>query len=225
MSRLVLPMKLLLAVLLAACVTVNVYFPAAAAQTAADQVIDQITRGAQPPAQPQGSNQGAGSNPDENRPQGATATSGKTPFAARDAEPSPALLALGAVLNALVPAAHAQGEANLDVNTPETRAIVASMAARYPQLTPYFTSGAIGFTADGHIDIRDANAIPLPERARVKTLVSEDNRDRDALYAEVAKANGHPEWKNDIQNTFARRWIAKAPAGTWYQEGGAWKQK
>ena len=31
--RRVLPMKLLLAVLLAACVTVNVYFPAAAAET------------------------------------------------------------------------------------------------------------------------------------------------------------------------------------------------
>ncbi len=38
--RQVLPMKLLLAVMLAACVTVNVYFPAAAAQTAADQIID-----------------------------------------------------------------------------------------------------------------------------------------------------------------------------------------
>src|SRR5687767_7276195 len=97
--RLVLPMKLLLAVLLAACVTVNVYFPAAAAQTAADQVIDQITKGAAP-AQPQGSNQ--------NRPQGSIAAPQTTPFAARDAEPSLALVALGTVLNALVPAAHAQ---------------------------------------------------------------------------------------------------------------------
>jgi uncharacterized protein len=218
MRRLVLPMKLLLAVLLAACVTVNVYFPAAAAQTAADQVIDQITKGSAP-GQPQGSTQGE-------KPQGAIAAPQTTPFAAvRQDEPSPALVALGMVLNALVPAAHAQAEANLDVNTPETRAIVQSMAARFPQLTPYFSSGAIGFTADGHIDIRDANAIPLPERAKVKSLVAEDNRDRDALYAEVAKGNGHPEWKNDIQNTFARRWIAKAPAGTWYQEGGAWKQK
>jgi len=43
--------------------------------------------------------------------------------------------------------------------------------------------------------------------------------------AEVAKANGHPEWKADIQSTFAKRWIAKADGGTWYQDGGAWKQK
>jgi uncharacterized protein YdbL (DUF1318 family) len=212
-------MKLLLAVLLAACVTVNVYFPAAAAQTAADQIIDTVT-GAQPaPAQPQGSNQ--------NKPQGSTLLPQIAPVAPEDshARPSMLVVALGTVLDALVPAAHAQGQANLDVNTPEIRAITSSMAARFQQLKPYFESGAIGLTADGHIDVRDANAAPLPERANVKRLVAEDNRDRDALYAEVAKANGHPEWKDDIQSTFARRWIDKAAAGTWYQDGGGWKQK
>ena len=206
--RRVLPLKLLLAALLAACVTVNVYFPAAAAQSAADQVIDTIMKGPSDSAQPQGSNQ--------NKPQGSTVTPSRSVLVA----------AVGTVLNALVPAAQAQGaNANVDVNTPEVRAIVGSMAARNGQLRPYFTSGAIGLTADGHVDIRDANAIALPERAKVKTLVAEDNQDRDALYGEVAKANGHPEWKSDIQSTFARRWIAKAEAGTWYQDGGAWKQK
>jgi uncharacterized protein len=216
--RRVLPIKLLLAVLLAACVTVNVYFPAAAAQSAADQIIDQITKDPGS-GQPQGSNQ--------NKPQGSTLGPRVAPIAPleRPNEPSALLVAVGSVLNALVPAAHAQADANLDINTPETRAIVGSMAARFQQLKPYFASGAVGFTSDGHIDVRDANAVPLPERANVKRLVAEDNRDRDALYAEVAKANGHPEWKNDIQNTFARRWVAKADAGTWYQDGGAWKQK
>jgi uncharacterized protein YdbL (DUF1318 family) len=216
--RRVLPMKLLLAVMLAACVTVNVYFPAAAAQSAADQIIDRVT-GEQPAASPQGSTQ--------TKPQGSTLLPQSAPVAPseRNAEPSMLVAALGTVLNAVVPAAQAQGQPNLDVNTPEIRAITGSMAARYQQLKPYFDSGAIGLTADGHIDVRDANAAPLPERANVKRLVAEDNRDRDALYAEVAKANGHPEWKSDIQNTFARRWIDKAAAGTWYQDGGSWKQK
>ncbi len=171
-------------------------------------------------AAPQGSNQ--------NKPQGSTLGPNTAPVAPsidRDNEPSAIVAAVGTVLNALVPAAHAQGQANLDVNTPEIRAITGSMAARFQQLKPYFDSGAIGLTSDGHIDVRDANAAPLPERANVKRLVAEDNRDRDALYAEVAKANGHPEWKADIQNTFARRWIDKAAAGTWYQDGGSWKQK
>jgi uncharacterized protein YdbL (DUF1318 family) len=202
--RRVLPLKLLLAVLLAACVTVNVYFPAAAAQSAADQVIDTIMQG--PKQTPQGQSQPG--------PQGSTTMPPHSVLVA----------ALGTALNALIPVAQAQS-ANLDINTPEVRAIVGSLTNRNGQLRPYFASGAIGLTADGHVDVRDQNAVPLPERAKVKSLVADENRDRDALYAEVARANGHPEWKADIQNTFAKRWIAKAEAGTWYQDGGAWKQK
>jgi uncharacterized protein YdbL (DUF1318 family) len=206
--RRVLPLKLLLAVMLAACVTVNVYFPAAAAEKAADQIIDQITN--QPGTQPQGSTQGQ-------KPQSSTAAPSSN---------SVLLVAAGNLLELLVPSANAQGAANLDVNTPEIRAITGALAARYQQLRPYLDSGAVGLTADGHVDVRDANAVPLAERANVKRLVAEDNRDRDTLYAEVAKANGHPEWKSDIQTTFARRWIERAGPGTHYQDaGGGWKQK
>jgi uncharacterized protein YdbL (DUF1318 family) len=194
-------------VLLAACVTVNVYFPAAAAQSAADQVIDTIMQGSKEGTPPQGQSQ-------PNKPQGSVGMPSQSFLVA----------AVGTVLNALVPAVQAQS-ANLDISTPEVRAIVGSLTNRNAQLQPYFASGAIGLTADGHVDVRDQNVIPLPERAKVKSLVADENRDRDALYAEVAKANGHPEWKADIQNTFAKRWIAKANAGTWYQDGGAWKQK
>jgi uncharacterized protein YdbL (DUF1318 family) len=202
--RRVLPFNLLLAVLLAACVTVNVYFPAAAAQSAADQIIDTITQG--PKESPQGQSQP--------KPQGSTFTPSHSVLVA----------AVGTALNALIPAAQAQG-ANLDISTPEVRAIVGSLANRNGQLRPYFASGAVGLTADGHVAVRDNKAVPLPERAKVTSLVADENRDRDALYAEVAKANGHPEWKDDIQNTFAKRWIAKADGGTWYQDGGGWKQK
>src|SRR6202022_4418364 len=41
--RKLLPIKLLALCLLAACVTVNVYFPAAAAEQAADRIIDTVT--------------------------------------------------------------------------------------------------------------------------------------------------------------------------------------
>src|SRR5690349_24376867 len=48
--RRVLPLKIALAsLLIAACVTINVYFPAAAADKAADQVIDNITKGTTTP--------------------------------------------------------------------------------------------------------------------------------------------------------------------------------
>ena len=212
--RRVLPLNLMLAVLLAACVTVNVYFPAAAAEKAADQVIDTITGGAN--ASPQGSNQ-------TQKPQSSTMQP-----AAGFADDAKQLLlaAAGNVLELVIPAANAQGAANLDLNTPEVRAVTGSMQARFGQLKPYLDSGAVGLTADGHVEVRDASAVPLAERAKVKSLVAEENRDRDTLYAEIAKGNGHPEWKSDIQNTFARRWIERSAPGTYYQDaGGSWKQK
>jgi uncharacterized protein YdbL (DUF1318 family) len=213
--RRVLPLNLMLAVLLAACVTVNVYFPAAAAEKAADQIIDTVTGTSG--TQPQGSNQ-------SQKPQGSTLQP-STPSLADNAS-NILLAAAGNVLEMLVPAANAQAAANLDVNTPEIRAVTGSMQGRFGQLKPYLDSGAVGLTADGHVEVRDANVVPLAERAKVKTLVAEENRDRDTLYAEIAKANGHPEWKSDIQTTFARRWIERASSGTWYQDaGGGWKQK
>ena len=203
MRKVVLPCKLALACLLfAACVTINVYFPAAAAEKAADQIIDQVT----------GSSPGA---------------AGKTPPQTRTVPASDTLLrtVAAAILESLVPAAHAQGSANLDVDSPEVRAITASMTQRFQQLEKYFASGAVGYTADGLVEVRDQGAVPLPERAAVKRLVAEENTDRTALYGAIAAANGHPEWAADIRQTFARRWVARAKPGWYYQEGGAWTQK
>jgi uncharacterized protein len=214
--RRVLPLNLMFVVLLAACVTVNVYFPAAAAEKAADQIIDTVT-GQSGSSQPQGSNQ-------SQKPQSSTQRPAAPGLA--DTAGTILLAAAGNLLELLVPAANAQGAPNLDVNTPEIRAVTGSMQGRFGQLKPYLDSGAVGLTADGHVDVRDANAVPLAERAKVKSLVAEENRDRDTLYAEIAKGNGHPEWKSDIQSTFARRWIERAAPGTYYQDaGGAWKQK
>ena len=54
----------------------------------------------------------------------------------------------------------------------------------------------------------------------------EDNRDRKAVYREIAVANGHAEWEEQIRETFAKQWIASAHAGWAYQAAdGSWKQK
>jgi uncharacterized protein YdbL (DUF1318 family) len=60
----------------------------------------------------------------------------------------------------------------------------------------------------------------------MNTAVADDNRDRNALYREIAVANGHAEWEAQIRETFAQQWVASARAGWWYQDAsGAWKQK
>jgi uncharacterized protein YdbL (DUF1318 family) len=213
----------------AACVTINVYFPAAAAEKAADQIIDSVTSGGgAAPAAPRTAPTGV--LPQRERHDGdAVATLARTDRARTDARPETSILlvAAGRVLELLVPAAQAQANANIDISSPEIRAVTQSMQARFAELEKYFTSGVVGLTADGLVEVRDASAAPLAERAVVKRLVAEDNKDRDTLYAEIAKANGHPEWEADIRKIFARRWVERgAQPGWYYQDGsGAWKQK
>jgi uncharacterized protein YdbL (DUF1318 family) len=182
---------------LAACVTVNVYFPAAAAEKAADRIIEDIWGPGKEP-KPEGNEQ-----------------SSIGEFAGG---------VLVAALDFVVPAAHAQ--ADIDISSPAIRALTASMKARAGDLDPFFSSGAVGLTADGLVEIRDANSVPLADRNRLRKLVADENADRNSLYREIATANGNPGWEADIRSTFAERWIANARAGWYYKSGtGAWTQK
>ena len=182
---------------LAACVTINVYFPAAAAEKAADRIIEDIW--------------GPGKDP---KPAGNEQSSiGQV---AGDA--------LVAALDFVIPAAHAQ--ADIDISSPAIRALTASMKARAGQLDPFLNSGAVGLTSDGLVEVRDANAVALADRNKLRKLVADDNADRNSLYREIAGANGHPEWESDIRSTFAERWIANARAGWYYKsKAGAWTRK
>lgn len=187
-----------LTLLLSACVTINVYFPASAAEKAADRIIEDVW-GQQPPGQP----------PAAEEPQAGT---------------RPAGLLLG-MLEVLVPAAQAQ-QADIDISSPAIKKIETAMKARHSRLEQFYASGAVGLTNDGLVAVRDPKQVPLAQRRTVNQLVAEENRDRKALYQAIAEANGHPEWQGQIQDTFASRWIAKARKGWWYQDGGGrWKQK
>jgi uncharacterized protein YdbL (DUF1318 family) len=133
-----------------------------------------------------------------------------------------AILALALMILALISAR----AADLDINTPAISALQSSMQQRHQQLLPYYTSGAVGLTRDGLVAVRDANAVPLPQRAAVNALVNAENQERLALYQEIARANGHPEWAADIRATFSQRWIDRAQPGWWYQSAsGAWARK
>jgi len=189
------------AVALAACVTINVYFPAAAAEKAAEQFVGDVL----------GEEQKDSSlyDPLQAVPQNWLAMAG------------------AAVLEVLIPSAQAQSQASIDINTPQINAIKSRMAERQrSSLNAWFDAGAVGFGNDGLVVIRDRAAVPLNERRNLETVVADENRDRSAVYREIAVANGHPEWEGDIQKTFAKEWAQKAKPGWSYQdESGAWKQK
>ena len=191
---------------LSACVTINVYFPAAAAEKAADKIIEDVWGG-------------------DKSSESDTKREDNKQTALRDTAGQRMLLAAAAsVLDFIVSPAHAQ--ANLNVDTPAIRQLTQSMEARHAQLKKYYDSGAIGLTRDGLVEVRDQNLVPLPERNSARKLVADENADRANLYREIAKANGHEEWEADIRKTFAERWSSKAAAGWYYQDSsGAWKQR
>jgi hypothetical protein len=199
MNKVTISITALLATIVAACVTINVYFPEAAAVEAADRIIEKVIG---------------------DTDSGASLELQRTP-----AE-EPVLFAFArGVTSFLVSDANAQSQVDFDKPSPEKLALENSLAARFPSLKPYFDSGAIGVSDSSLIEFRDRNLVPLKDRNTVVQLVNAQNNDWTALYAEIAKLNGHPEWQDSIRQTFAERWIAKANKGWWYQEGGTWKQK
>ena len=132
--------------------------------------------------------------------------------------------ALLALVLGMAGAVYAQ--ANLEINTPAIAALQRGMQERHAQLNPLYGSGAVGLTRDGNVALRDANAVPLAQRAQVNAVIAAENQDRAALYREIAQANKHPEWEGEIRSTFGQRWIERAQSGWYYQNAsGAWVRK
>ena len=187
----------LVALLVSACVTVNIYFPAAAVERAADQIVKETWGGPGEPAKT------------APKPQSFNLS-------------SPIKLAS---LN-FVSAAHAQ-EADINVSNPAIRALKESIKERSNAIKPFMDRGNIGIAQDGLLVIRSADGLNLKERAETKQLVDAENRDRENLYAEIAKANNiSRESIPRIKTIFARSWLDQAQPGWWVQDGqGNWKKK
>jgi len=188
------------AIALTACVTINVYFPAAEAKEAAKEFVEKVI-----------GEDAAKNKPDEGGDGGMASL-------LRRLDPL-SLVGIGS--------AYAQGAPDITIRTPAIQAIQARMETRFDStLKAHFDSGALGFTNDGLVTMRDAAKIALKDRVSANQAVADQNRDSKAVYREVAVANGHPEWEAQIRAVFAKQWIESARGGWWYQDaGGGWKQK
>lgn len=211
MRKSLLCLSVLLLTILAGCVTINVYFPKAAAEQAADQFIGSVI-GNDQQGEPTDKSTKPAPSKDDNKP--SSDDGHGQPLTSR-------------ALNFLIPAAHAGDTPNLRIHTPEVDAIHARMRQRYQQtMHKLLDEGVVGFTHDGLVAVRDPSAVSLAQRAMVNSAVAADNRDRKALYQAIAEANSHPDWEARIRNIFAKIWISKAHDGWYYRTaGGAWKQK
>ena len=174
----------------AACVTINVYFPAEEAEEAAGKIINKIIG--------EDDNSGVKNNP-------------------QSFNFNP--------LNWFISSAHA--EVNINISSPAIVDITDRMEDRFDnQLETHIDAGVVGFTNEGFVDIIDAKQLALKDRQKVKKIVADDNRDRKALYRELAVANGHAEWEDSIRNVFIKLWKEKAHKGWKYQDAdGVWQTK
>ena len=188
----------LLMVLLVSCVTVNIYFPAAAIQKAADQIVDDVRKA-----------------PEE--------TPEKTPEQTPDKKSQ-----LGWFRFVAIGPNEAHAAAvDVNVSTPAIRALKDAMAGRFPQLQPFYGKGAVGETNNGLVTVRDTGALSLKEKADVNRLVADENRDRTALYTEIIKANNIDMGQlPEVQKIFANSWRGKSAPGWWIQQdNGQWAKK
>jgi uncharacterized protein len=182
--------------LVSACVTVNIYFPAAAVERAADQIVKETWGGPGEPAK-------------KEQP--------------RSLSPNPDRTRAGF---SLVGRAYAQ-EADINVSNPAIRALKDSIKNRSESIKPFMDRGNVGITRDGLLTIRTTDGLNLKERAEIQQLVEAENRDREALYLEIAKANNiSRESIPKVKSIFAKSWIEQARSGWLIQDAnGAWKKK
>ena len=181
---------------LTACVTVNIYFPAAAVQRAADRIVEETwgdhgKGGAKEPAK------GSSLAPEKRY-----------------------------VVISLVSEAQAQ-QPDINVSNPAIRGLNESIKTRSASLIPFMDKGNAGIARDGLLAVRTTEGLNLKERSEIQQLVDAENRDRESLYAEIAKANNFPrERVGDIKAIFARSWIDRAKAGWWIQDAqGNWRKQ
>lgn len=186
----------LLVFLVNSCVTVNIYFPAAAVERAADEIVKETW-------------------------------GGRTESAPKEAPRSRVpTAAVRFVSISFIDEAFAQ-EADINVSNPAIRALKDSIKNRSGSIKPFMDRGNVGITRDGLLTVRTTDGLSLKERAEVQQLVDAENRDRESLYAEIAKANNFPQGSvAKIKSIFARSWAEQAQPGWWIQDAqGNWKKK
>jgi uncharacterized protein len=182
--------------LLSACVTVNIYFPAAAVERAADQIVKETWGGPEEPVKKE--------------------------------EPRSSLMRPITVARLFVFVGEASAqEADINVSNPAIRALKDSIKNRSSSIKPFMDRGNVGITRDGLLTVRTTEGLNLKERAEVQQLIDAENRDREALYLEIAKANNiAQESVPKIRMIFAKSWIEQAQPGWWIQDPqGNWKKK
>lgn len=101
----------------------------------------------------------------------------------------------------------ARAEEVTAVSNPTIRALKERMKGRFAQMKPFFQSGALQEGDDGYVSLKSTGGLGLKEKRDLNSMVDAENRDRETLYKEVAKAlNIDPGQIEKIAEIFAKEW-------------------
>ena len=114
-----------------------------------------------------------------------------------------------------------------EASSPVIQNLKQQIRERFPRLVPFYQKGGIGEGRTGLVEILDNNNLTAVEKKEVKPLVEAENRDRRALYQEVAKSmNISSDQIGKVQRIFANKWQQSSERGWWIQkEDKTWVQK
>ncbi len=179
------------------CVTINIYFPAEKVNRVADEIAKEV-RGKEVKEKP---------------------------------APQPKSEKEGRIINIRFAGFFAPREACAAEATEVSNAVIRSikerMKERFALLVPFFDAGNIGENNEGFLSLRNVSGLSVKQRARLNKLVKAENKDREALYAEVAKAlNIAPDQVSRVAKIFAGKWHETCRKGWWIQlDDGTWTRK
>jgi uncharacterized protein YdbL (DUF1318 family) len=183
------------------CVTINIYFPAAAVEKAADKIVEEVW--------------------------GEDGEAGQDTQGEQDSPESFLYQIKMFVLSLVGPEEAYAQEADINVTTPTIRTLKSSIKQRADSIKPYLDGGNVGLGNDGLLVMRSAEGLSLKDKAGIARLMEAENRDREALYREIVKANNFsPDRVDDIKKIFAKSWVKQAKKGWWVQNpDGQWVKR
>jgi uncharacterized protein YdbL (DUF1318 family) len=145
-------------ILVAACVTVNIYFPAAEVRRDAEQIVNEVYSDLE----------------EENGAKNGPATEQESSL-------------LRYLVDVFGPAtAHAQDVTA--TSNAAIRGLKQRISQNLQQVAPFLNNGNVGIDKNGYLVMRDNKGMAVSDVAKVKKLLGSDRGLRDQLYAEVARA-------------------------------------
>ncbi|HOQ91239.1 MAG TPA: DUF1318 domain-containing protein, partial [Candidatus Hydrogenedentes bacterium] len=113
-----------------------------------------------------------------------------------------------------------------NTSSPLVADLARRMRERHPQIEPYRRSGCFGENNRGYLELRECDGLKDPDaRNAAQKLLAEENKDRKALYNEIARLNADQGVTvSTVESIYAAQRLKRGQAGEVFQlpEAGNW---